>query len=693
MRTHLASFFASLLALSLACGDDDGGDTDMPDGSTMEDADVDPGPATVRFDLDGSLDATETFFDFPFPSDLRLRADGTPNLEGYPVPGSVEIIPPLLAIAQERQGWPTIPVGMFHFSAPIAPVEEANLVPADASSPLLLIDVDPDSPERGKLYPVVGRTFRPDFYTQTEGFLSVGPRPGFVLPPSRTYAFVVTTALEDARGRPLEVNEDLATLAAGETPSGARGADAQALYAPLWETLDTLGVGRDTVAAATVFTTGDVVREVYELSERVRDAFDVTIDSPALSRTQDRYCDIRAEIDFPQFQRGTPPFDEEGTFEFDGDGLPIEQRTETAKLVLTIPREPMPEAGYPLMVYFHGSGGIASQVVDRGTQSSDGSIAAGEGPAHVIAAHGFAAAGASLPLSPDRLPGAAATEYLNLENLAAFRDTFRQGVLEQRLMLDALIALEIDPSEISCDGAELPAGETMIRFDPDSLVALGQSMGGMYTNMIGAVEPRFEALVPTGAGGHWSYFILETSLIPGVGGLLGSVLRVRGEELSFMHPIMHLLAIGWEAAEPFVYMPRLSRRPLEGFTPRPVYEPVGMGDSYFPIAVYDAVALSYGHPQAGEEVWPSMQDALALAGLDGTIDYPVSQNLTSETGEDYTGAVVQYAGDGFSDPHVIFVQLDEVKYQYGCFLETQVRTGTAVIPAPAALGTPCPTAE
>lgn len=692
MRTPVAFSLASLLLLALACGDDDG--TEMPDGAVETDADVDPGPATLRFDLEGSIDTTETFFDFPYPSDLRLSAEGTPDLTGYPVPNSVEIIPPLLAIAEERSGWPTIPVGMFHFTAPIAPQDEANVIAADAGSPMLLVDVDPDSPDRGRLYPVVARTFRPDFYTQTEGFLSVGPRPGFVLPASRTFAFVVTTAVQDARGRPLEVNEDLAALAAGETPAGARGAEAQALYAPLWDTLDTLGVGRDTVAAATVFTTGDVVKEVYELSERVRDSFDVTVDSLSLARTRDRYCDLRTEIDLPQFQRGTPPFDTEGTFEFDGEGLPIEQRTEAAKLVITIPREPMPEAGYPLMVYYHGSGGIASQVVDRGTQSRDGTIVAGEGPAHVIAAHGFAAAGASLPLSPDRLPGAAATEYLNLENLAAFRDTFRQGVLEQRLMLDALLELEVDPATLgSCDGVELPAGETMIRFDPDSLVALGQSMGGMYTNMIGAVEPRFEALVPTGAGGHWSYFILETSLIPGVGGLLGAVLRVMADEISFLHPSMNLLAVGWEAAEPFVYMPRLSRRPLEGFTPRPVYEPVGMGDSFFPIAVYDAVALSYGHPQAGDEIWPSMQDALALADLDGFIDYPVVQNLTSDTGEDYTGAVVQYAGDGFSDPHVIFVQLDEVKYQYGCFLETQVRTGTAVIPAPAALGTPCPTAD
>ena len=120
-------------------------------------------------------------------------------------------------------------------------------------------------------------------------------------------------------------------------------------------------------------------------------------------------------------------------------------------------------------------------------------------------------------------------------------------------------------------------------------------------------------------------------------------------------------------------MPRVSRRPLDGIPARPIYQPVGRGDSFFPIEVYDAVALSYGHPQAGDTVWPSMQDALQLDGLDGIIDYPVADNLMSEGGETYTGTVVQYAGDGFSDPHVIFVQLDDVKYQYGCFLRSVVR--------------------
>jgi len=55
------------------------------------------------------------------------------------------------------------------------------------------------------------------------------------------------------------------------------------------------------------------------------------------------------------------------------------------------------------------------------------------------------------------------------------------------------------------------------------------------------------------------------------------------------------MALGWEIAEPLASMARIARRPLPGLSARHVYEPVGMGDSYFPIDVYDAAALSYGN--------------------------------------------------------------------------------------------------
>jgi hypothetical protein len=185
-------------------------------------------------------------------------------------------------------------------------------------------------------------------------------------------------------------------------------------------------------------------------------------------------------------------------------------------------------------------------------------------------------------------------------------------------------------------------------------------MGGMYTNMVGAVEPRFGALVPTGAGGFWSLMILDTDLIGGARGFLGGVFATDATQLTFLHPGMSLLVVSWEIAEPMASMARLARRPLPSFPIRHIYEPVGMNDVYFPAKIYDAAALAYGNRQAGPELWPELQDALALDNLSGIDAYPVTSNI------DVHPRRHQFASDGIAVAH-IYRQLDEVKHQYGCF--------------------------
>jgi hypothetical protein len=215
-------------------------------------------------------------------------------------------------------------------------------------------------------------------------------------------------------------------------------------------------------------------------------------------------------------------------------------------------------------------------------------------------------------------------------------------------------------------------------------------MGAMYANMISAVEPRIKAVVPTGSGGYWSYFILETQFFPNIKGDLGLLLGLRGS-FSHLHPAMHVAQLALEPVDPIVFMPRLGRDPLPGHPVRSVYEPHGMGDSYFPTDVQDACAMSYGHKEAGDAVWPTMQPALALEGLDGFVSYPVTDDVTAADGTARTGVVVQYMGDGVYDPHAIYTQLDSVKYQYGCFFQTFLQTGKATVPAPADYSVPCAT--
>jgi hypothetical protein len=678
---HRCCLFALALAF-LGCSDDD----DAADPQAIA-------GTSVVFDLDADMTAPATFYDFPYPSDLRLNAHGGPDLTGFPL-ASGAVPPTLLPGAMEHPGFPQQPVAWFRFDAALPELEVDAVIAADVASSLLLVDVDPNSPARGTLYPTTAHVHPADDYV-VANVLTVGSYPGIVLDGDRTYAFVVKRDLGDAAGQPLGVPLPMVLLAGGQTPPGAKGADAAALYAPLWETLDTLGVARAEVAAATVFRVGDVVQENFDLSEKVLAAHDVTIDDLALDpddgATHPRFCELHGTVVLPQFQKGEPPFNTEGLFERDADGGLVEQRTEVAPIAINLPKGPMPAGGYPLVVYIHGSGGVSTQVVDRGTITEvDGMETKGEGPAHVLAEHGIATVGMAMPLNPERVPTAGPYDYINQVNLGAFASTFRQGVFEQRLLIEALESFEIEPALVEdCEGVSLPAGETAYHFDMEHLMLQGQSMGGQYANLVGAVEPRIQALVPTGAGGMWSKFMIVSPLFGGVKQVVSAVLQTEADDMTYLHPALHVLETAWEPADAIASVPRLARKPLDGHPVRSFYVPVGENDEYFPTVIFDAMAMAFGTQEAGDVVWDTMQTDLAIVGRDGLQEYPAGENGTSEGGEPYTGIVVQYVGDGIANPHTIFSQLDEVKYQYGCFFATYLESGKGTVLAPAPLGSGC----
>ncbi|MBX3024959.1 hypothetical protein KF840_08630 [bacterium] len=643
------------------------------------------GTAAV-FDLDIDLADPARFYDLPYPTDLRLRADGTPDLAAFPLVAN-PFVGAVASIADRRPAFPAVPVLTLHFDAPIAPRAIADIVPADAGAPLLLIDVDPASPDRGRLFPLIATTPPADPYLPGNA-LSVATIPGLVLPPSRRYAFVVRRGAGDATGAPLGVPLSMLQLRAGGTPPGAHGAAARALYAPLWETLDRIGIARDEVAAATVFSVGDVVAAFAAQVTALAARDPVVIENVILDAVHPRFCELRGTVRMPQYQRGTPPFATLGDFVVGADGLPIVQRIEDVPVVLTLPRQVMPAGGYPLTLYFHGSGGVAAQVVDRGPAlSPGGEPVRGEGPAHVLAAHGIATAASALPLNPERLPGASSRAYLNLLNLAAYPYTFRQGTIEQRLLLDALGRLRIDAQTlVGCDGV---GGDPAVRLRSDAIVVLGQSMGGQYANYFGALEPRVRAVIPTGSGGLWSLVVLEAS----VGDvdtrpLVGPVLLGTPAPLTHLHPGMALLETAWEWAEPAVYAPRIGSRPLPGHPARAIYQPVGVDDPEFPDPIYAAMAVASGTQEAGAPLEPLLPAALAAVGRGTVANYPVRDNVVAADGTPFTGVVAQYAGDGILISHHIAFQLDAVKFQYGCFAASAL-AGAPFVPAPAPLGGPC----
>lgn len=681
----------------------------LPVGCASKDAASAETGTLVDFNLDADFSNPEAFYEFPYPSDLRLGPKGGPIGAGFPNPKNKAVIRSVKATIEDHPGFPLVPTAYFRFGAPLPSLDENAPIAAESSSPILLVDVDPKSPTRGKLIPTVATVLPWDLYVAESDevptrVLAVSARPGFILEGKHTYAFVVRTSLKDAAGKALGTRNALTALLEGRNPGGTHGAAALTSFAPLAATLkDVLKIPASEVAAATVFTTGDVVEALADLGTKIVEKYDVTIDDLAFdaaeSARNDRICVLQGTVNFPQFQRGTPPYDTDGLFVTGTDGLPVEQRRERAPAVISIPKQPMPAGGYPLTLYFHGSGGVSRALVDRGPwkpmdQSSCrefdkddwekvlGCFETGHGPAWVVAPEGIAMAGTALNVNPERLPGAGAYAYANVNNLAAVRDTFRQGVLEQRLFLEALGKLRIPASLLAtCTGATLPSGETSYRFREGPISVQGQSMGGLYTNMFGATEPRVGAVVPTGAGGYWSYMFMRTSVFGNTRGLIATLLDASGQ-LSYMHPAMHAVETAIESADPMVFTPRLAKNPLPNHPVRSIYAPAGKNDSYFPMAVFDAMAIAYGVPQAGTEVWPEMQRGLTLAGLSGLRSYPLLENLTTGGGTKYTGAIVQYEGDGIFDPHAIYAQLPAVKHQLRCFHGSFHKSKKPVIVAP-----------
>jgi len=642
----------------------------------------------ARFDLDGALDADGAFYDFPFPSDLRLLDAGQPDYRGFPHPSDNAAVATLLEAAQDRPGVPLLPVAYFRFDGDLPPLDLSGLY-RSTEDPIMIVDVDADSPRRGQLYPARAVTLRPDAYAPAQ-LLSVGPFPGVLLDPDTTYAVVVRRGLNDASGAALGVPHTLVQLSEGTSPGGSRGDALLSLYTPMFETLDTLAIPRDDVAAATVFTTGDIVRETKTMSDAIVADYDVTIDDLELAGSDNpRLCELRGTMTVPAFQVGSSPFPTDGRFVI-VDGVPQSQGTDTIDVAIAIPKGEMPAEGYPFVLYIHGSGGLSTQLIDRGTITTEGGDATpGEGPAFVLAEHGIASAGAAMPVNPQRVPSAGSFDYINLNNPGSFSYTFRQGTFEQRLFLEALEKLTIDAQLLAgCPEATLPAGATTFAFDLSRLGVMGQSMGAEYTNLLAAVEPKVQIIAPTGAGGHWSHFLDTSILFGGIDAVAADVFGIETDDVSFMHPGFALLQTAWEAGDALPSLPRIAYAPFEGHPSRHVYTPAAPGDLFWDPEIYDAMALGYRTQQAGESQW-DMRAALSVVGNDGIVDYPASNNAETRDGGRFTGIVVHYPGDGIADPHTIFSQLDDVKYQYGCFFQTFVATETPVVPAPASLGTPC----
>lgn len=215
-----------------------------------------PAPSSVaRFELPqtGAMD----WGDVPFPSDLYRNENGGIRIGALPTAkAETPLLSAMRDLLQERDGFCATCNVYFPVDGEIdiatLPVNDT----AAAGHAVVLADVDAQSPERGRLFPL-----RVEWNAERH-VLAVRPVRGIALHRNRRYAAALTTALHAADGSPLGPSEVFRQVR-NRLSSGDAGIErARNVLAPALDELERLGIGRNRIVALASFTTENVTADV-----------------------------------------------------------------------------------------------------------------------------------------------------------------------------------------------------------------------------------------------------------------------------------------------------------------------------------------------------------------------------------------------------------------------------------------------
>ena len=606
-------------------------------------------------------------YPLPYPSDLRLEADGTVDLHLLPrLEGVVSTYVDVLDA--ELRGAGTQAAVYFRFDGPV----DASTLPADpyasvgADASAFIVDLTEGSPTYGARAPHTSR-FTPDGGDFIgPNWLALRPLEGFPLRERTIYAAIVTNAVRAADGGAIGRAPDFErVMASGAERSGDPAvAKAAGKFAPLARWLETQPGLAPKIVSATVFTTLDATSSMTRLRSVV-----YTLPAPTLQDLVHKndlagyYSVFEGTFDAPNFQTGAPPYwTTGGNIEWDANGMPGITRTERLRVAMTIPEGEMPPAGWPVVLYAHGTGGdyrsflydktdLLAKVTDK-----DGSVVSL-----------LAVVSIDQPLHGPRAPADTNVDFatFNFQNILAMKDNFRQGAADDFSLLRLVKNIDI---------AAAPSTGRPIKFDPARIYFKGHSQGGLTGPLFLGAEPEVKAAVLSGAGGGFIRSIMEKTEPINIPLLVQAVLRDTADEY---HPLMNLIQAFAEELDVANHARLMFREPPAGFSPKSVFQSLGIVDHYTPIPNIKCLALAMGV----QPIEPNREpiDYLDLAQLAwGTA--PASQNVA---GGQATGVLLEYPQASPSqDGHFVVSQVADARRQSMMFLGTHAASGVAQLVPP-----------
>ncbi|MEZ4405739.1 MAG: hypothetical protein R3A52_04465 [Polyangiales bacterium] len=676
MILRRALVLAAFTALPSACVVDSLGDG-APDGAALDGGALDGAASPdVAADPDASTAAAQFVqtptamwalprgdglpepFSLPFPNDLARDAAGKVSFALFPHAGIHPLVAEYLHDFEGRLGGFSLSAAAYlRFGMPLDP----SSLPADAAATtregasLALIDVDPESPERGRRIPLQW-LFREEATRYWPPMtLAVAPVFGFPMRPLTRYALVATRGLRGRDGVALTRSADLDAVLSDAPTDDAAVTAARALYAPALTTLAELGVRRDELLSLAVFTTDDPTAEFFRAAEWMqREGLRPNLVDLGEPIAGDGFVELRGHWGrHPNFQSGQNPYSAEGSGDFvlGPDGVPEVQRVEQIRFAITLPTTPMPEGGWPVAVYAHGTGGSYRSFINSGSAAS-------------LAREGVAVLGFDQVFHGERAAPGASPEaaFFNFTNPAAGRTNNRQAGLD---LVQAGRFIRALTFELPGEGG----ATSTVRFNRERVFFFGHSQGGLNGPLWLAAEDGASAAVLSGAGGSFALAIILKTEPLNIPQLVSTALALRPGELTSLHPVVSLLQHLVDPSDPVNYGRYIVREPRGENHPKHVYQTQGFVDRYAPPPGIAALAMSQGLPLALPEIHP--QSDYALLGIP-TLMTPARANITTPRGA-VTGAWEQFDAPPGNDGHFVVFDVPDARGRAAAFLGSAAR--------------------
>lgn len=599
------------------------------------------------------------------PTGLRVNVSSETTADSL-----ITVYGPLLEQLNGMDGFSTSGGVIVSFSAPIdirgiTTDERADPpildTPLDAEgytkpgAPLVLVNVDPASPEHGKAHGLVPRWWaqaKDSYYTSDEFTLIA--QPATPLLPGTRYLFAVTKSLRGEGGAPIARSADTERLLGGE----AEGAYEEEVLAGVDEVKWSRGVRRDDIVLATSFTTATVLTTTIEMAKRARASAAPklvdpwTVETPMQSDGRVRF---RATYETPEYRKAAP----DGKWAIEEGGAPVLQKKVPLEVFLAFSDATKP-GPRPVVLYGHGLGGDKDGCWGTAGRLADinAAVVAIDSPEH-----------GSRSSMPDDLL-ASTFGFFGIDqathafDIGRARDNFRQMASDQLELVRFLGSLG------SLDLLPVGAPDGVPDLDVSRLLYIGHSFGSVQGPTALALAPEIKQAV-WNVGGDGLMTLLRDS---GTFSLLVNALKPEGTSDGALARFFAVTQAIVDPGDPLNYARFGTQEALPGVTgwsARDVLLQEVIDDGIVPNSTSEALARA-----AGLALVDPIRPVSGLASTPA----PVKGNLASGA----TGAMSQFdriEGDKIA-VHGDLIFSPEARAQYVEFFKTGLAGEHATVIGP-----------